>query len=95
MKPSTAFEILGLPEVATVDQVKGAWRRLASAAHPDRGGNLDSFHNVRIAYETALEHAAKPKACTKCQGFKFNITANGFMQLKLRCTRCSGSGVEP
>ena len=46
-----AYQILGLPRDATAAQVKAAYRRLVSEAHPDRGGEAAEFIRIRAAYE--------------------------------------------
>jgi hypothetical protein len=47
------WEVLGLPEGATAEQVKARYRELALRHHPDRGGDPEQFHCVRSAYEEA------------------------------------------
>jgi curved DNA-binding protein CbpA len=48
------FEILGLPERADLDDetVRGAWRAIAAATHPDRpdGGDLARYTAATAAY---------------------------------------------
>jgi DnaJ domain len=46
-----AYKVLGLRRDATPAQVKGAYRRLVSEAHPDRGGEAAEFIKIRAAYE--------------------------------------------
>lgn len=46
-----AYQILGLPRVATSAQVKAAYRHLVAEAHPDRGGEAAEFIKIRAAYE--------------------------------------------
>jgi len=46
-----AYQVLGLPRDATAAQVKAAYRRLVSEAHPDRGGEAAAFIRIRAAYE--------------------------------------------
>ena len=46
-----AYQVLGLPRDATATQVKAAYRRLVSEAHPDRGGEAAEFIRIRAAYE--------------------------------------------
>ncbi len=46
-----AYQVLGLPRDATPAQVKAAYRRLVSQAHPDRGGEAAEFIKIRAAYE--------------------------------------------
>ncbi|OFW57089.1 MAG: hypothetical protein A2133_06220 [Actinobacteria bacterium RBG_16_64_13] len=46
-----AYQALCLPRDATAAQVKGAYRRMVSEAHPDRGGQAAEFIRVRAAYE--------------------------------------------
>lgn len=89
------FKQLGLAEGATPDEVKGAWRKLASALHPDRGGDASEFTRMRRAYESALAEAEAPKVCTKCGGEGRILHANGWSSINVNCDRCGGSGVEP
>ncbi|MFN2168101.1 MAG: J domain-containing protein, partial [Anaerolineae bacterium] len=51
MTPQEAYQVLGLPRDATPVQVKAAYRRLVSEAHPDRGGEASEFIRIRAAYE--------------------------------------------
>jgi hypothetical protein len=53
----TAFDRLGLPPTADVDEVKTAYRRRVKNVHPDHGGNSESFKRLQDAYATAKEHA--------------------------------------
>ncbi|MFT5457305.1 MAG: curved DNA-binding protein CbpA [Myxococcota bacterium] len=45
------YATLGLPTDADETAVKAAWRTMARRHHPDRGGNVAAFTEVRAAWE--------------------------------------------
>lgn len=47
----THYEVLGVPEDASDEQVRHAYRTLAKEAHPDRSGDPARFQVVTEAYE--------------------------------------------
>lgn len=89
------FEVLGLPEEASADEVKARWRTLASEHHPDNGGDGDKFKECRKAYEQAYAIASEPKVCGSCGGVGKIAVTKGFNQVKLPCNVCHGSGQQP
>ena len=52
------YHILGVDKSATPEQIKQAYRKLASLHHPDRGGDTQRFQEVQVAYDT-LSNADK------------------------------------
>jgi curved DNA-binding protein len=46
------YQILGVPKTATADEIKRAYRRLASQHHPDKGGDTARFQEIEQAYRT-------------------------------------------
>ena len=53
--PGTSpYAILGVVPSAPVDEIKRAFRRLALATHPDRGGDVAGFIRVKWAHDEAL-----------------------------------------
>ena len=46
------YGTLGIPKTATPDEIKTAYRRLASKNHPDKGGDTATFQNIQVAYDT-------------------------------------------
>ena len=48
-KPSSSFQALGLSSEATLEDVKGAYRKLSMVHHPDKGGNRDKFIEITEA----------------------------------------------
>jgi len=46
------YAALGVPKTATADDIKRAFRRLASQHHPDKGGNTQKFQAIQQAYAT-------------------------------------------
>lgn len=46
------YELLGVPKTAAPDEIKRAYRKLASQHHPDKGGNTARFQEIQTAYET-------------------------------------------
>lgn len=46
-----ALQVLGLDALAETVDIKNAYRRLAAANHPDRGGEPARFIEIRRAYE--------------------------------------------
>ncbi|XP_060195374.1 chaperone protein dnaJ 11, chloroplastic-like, partial [Lycium barbarum] len=49
------YEILGIPVGATVEEIKGAYRRLARVCHPDvaeKDTSADDFMKIHAAYST-------------------------------------------
>jgi len=52
------YAALGVARTATPDEIKRAFRRLASQHHPDKGGDTKKFQEIQAAYDT-LGDAAK------------------------------------
>lgn len=46
------YATLGVTRTATADEIKRAYRRLASQHHPDKGGDTKKFQEVEEAYRT-------------------------------------------
>lgn len=45
------YKILGVPEKATLDEIKQAYRKKALIMHPDKGGDPENFKLLNEAYE--------------------------------------------
>jgi DnaJ-class molecular chaperone len=45
------YKILGVEQSATPDEIKSAYRKLASKHHPDRGGDTKHFQEIQSAYD--------------------------------------------
>jgi len=52
MSVENYYEILGVPETATQDEIKKAYRKKAIEHHPDKGGSEETFKKVATAYDT-------------------------------------------
>lgn len=89
---SRAWQLLGLPETATPEQVKARWRELAAIHHPDRGGNAVDFTTYRRAYQEALREAEVPKPCKSCKGLGKQKVSHGFYSTEVVCPQCKGAG---
>jgi len=50
-----AFAVLGLKDGCTPEQARAAYRRLALAHHPDKGGSEEVFVRITQAYERITE----------------------------------------
>jgi DnaJ-class molecular chaperone len=44
------YAALGVPKTATADEIKRAFRKLASQHHPDKGGDTQKFQTIQEAY---------------------------------------------
>ena len=47
------FRVLGAPYPCTAEQLRARWRQVAFQHHPDRGGSLAKFTELKAAYEEA------------------------------------------
>jgi len=52
---ASSYELLGIPQTATKEQIKKAYRKLSLVYHPDRPtGNQDMFVRIKSAYEDLM-----------------------------------------
>ena len=49
------YSTLGVGKNATPDDIKKAYRKLASKHHPDKGGDTATFQKIQTAYDTLIE----------------------------------------
>ncbi|PON42666.1 Terminal organelle assembly protein [Parasponia andersonii] len=62
---SSLYEILGIPTVATCQEIKAAYRRLARVCHPDvaaidrKDSSADEFMKIHAAYSTLSDPAKR------------------------------------
>ena len=74
---TTHYETLGVGETASQDEIKKAYRSLASKHHPDKGGDTAKFQEIQAAY-AVLEDENKraqydhERRNPNMGGFRFN-----------------------
>ena len=57
--PFEPFEILGIDEGATEQQIKKAYRKLSMIHHPDKGGDEATFQKLAAAYRALTDPASR------------------------------------
>lgn len=50
-----AYQVLGVPQNASDDEIKAAWKKLALANHPDRGGSHGKMVDINNAKDRLLD----------------------------------------
>lgn len=53
------YATLGVPKTASQDEIKRAFRKLASQHHPDKGGDTRKFQEVQAAYDVLGDEAKR------------------------------------
>lgn len=53
------YATLGVARTATTDEIKRAFRKLASQHHPDKGGDTKKFQEIQAAYDTLGDTAKR------------------------------------
>lgn len=80
------YKTLGVAKTATPDEIKKAYRKLASQHHPDKGGDTAMFQKVEEAYRTLSDPQKRQEydnPAPQFHGFNghpgsFNFNVNGF-----------------
>ena len=80
------YDTLGIPEDASDEQIKKAFKDIAKKEHPDRGGNEARFKEANEAYDTLKDPKKKQEYDTirkygesfGGQGQNFNFTSGDF-----------------
>lgn len=55
MASDTLYELLGVPNDATTEEIRSAYRRLSKTYHPDRGGTSPFFRQLKDAHDTLTD----------------------------------------
>jgi len=80
----THYATLGVAENATADEIKKAYRSLASKHHPDKGGDTQKFQEIQAAYavlEDPNKRAQYDNERRNPGGFRFTVNGNDFDQM--------------
>lgn len=72
------YQTLGVAKNATSDEIKKAYRKLASQHHPDKGGDTNTFQQLQTAYDTLSDPIKRqqydnPAINHGPHGFHFNF----------------------
>lgn len=69
------YEVLGVPRTADAEEIKKAYRKLASRHHPDKGGDTAMFQQIQEAYDNLIDPAKRARVDNPQhhQGFNFNF----------------------
>jgi curved DNA-binding protein len=65
----TYYEILGIAKEASADEIKRAYRKLASQHHPDKGGDKNKFQEIEQAYRTLSDDVSRQQYDMQLNGF--------------------------
>lgn len=93
------YESLGVPNSATADEIKRAYRKLASQHHPDKGGDKAKFQEIQTAYDTLSNDSKRQQYDMQLSGrgareFHFHSTGAGHPNID-EIFRSFGFGEDP
>jgi molecular chaperone DnaJ/curved DNA-binding protein len=73
----THYATLGVAENASPDDIKKAFRSLASKHHPDKGGDTARFQEIQAAYAVIGDEQKRAQYDAERRGGGFRFTVNG------------------
>jgi len=69
------YETLGVGKTATPDEIKRAYRKMASKHHPDKGGDTAAFQKIEEAYRVLSDPNQRQQYDNpQPQGFRFSTS---------------------
>lgn len=71
------YDTLGVPKTATPNEIKKAYRKLASQHHPDKGGDTAMFQKIEEAYRVLSDPAKKEEYDNPSQRHGFRDFKDG------------------
>ncbi len=76
----THYATLGVPETASQDEIKRAYRKLAMQHHPDKGGDTNRFQEIQSAYDIIGDEQKRAQYDVERQGggVRFNFNGQDF-----------------
>jgi len=99
------YQILGLSNNSTNEEVKRAYKKLTLVHHPDKGGSSEKFSEIKNAFDKIMEQEKEKKPTitynVPTRDFyygKKNINFSATIQIaclknKTKCNRCDGRGM--
>lgn len=66
------YATLGVSKNSTPDEIKKAYRKLASQHHPDKGGDKDKFQDIQVAYDTLSDPQKRAAYDNPPRAFQFD-----------------------
>ena len=72
------YQTLGVEKSATPDEIKKAYRKLASKHHPDKGGDTATFQKIEEAYRVLSDPQQRQQYDNPQPQFNFNQAPGGF-----------------
>lgn len=68
------YNVLGVGRTASQDEIKKAYRKLASKHHPDKGGDTQKFQEIQAAYDVLSDDQRRQQYDNPAQPqFNFNF----------------------
>ena len=67
------YQVLGVAKTATQDEIKQAFRKLASKHHPDKGGDTAQFQQIQEAYSVLGDEHKRAEYDNPPQNIRFNF----------------------
>lgn len=74
---SEYYNILGVAKTASQDEIKKAYRKLASKHHPDKGGDTATFQKIQTAYDTLGDDQKRREYDNPQPQFRFDTNNMG------------------
>lgn len=78
MSVESFYDILGVTDTATQDEIKKAYRKLAIEHHPDKGGDENKFKKISEAYDTLGDEIKRSQYDNQRQNPFNNMGGGGF-----------------
>lgn len=75
---SNLYEVLGVQNSASQDEIKKVYRKLAVQHHPDKGGDSEKFKNITEAYNTLSDNNKRREYDNQQNRSKHSFGFGGF-----------------